>query len=108
MTLTDKQQLLASHLATFRAWPYETLAKEILRTTKAHDCLNHVEGTWDDGTEWQIEVNVFWDDRKGGDVRVIADLTTFNPNSWWNVVPIQTSDAADDFIMAPDGTFVGE
>lgn len=108
MTLTEKQQLLASHMATFRAWPYEALAKEIVRTAKEHDCLCHVEGTWDDGTEWQIEINIFWDDGKGGDVRVIADITTFNPNSGHSFLPIQTSDAADSFIMAPDGTFVGE
>lgn len=108
MTLTEKEQLLATHLAKFRTWPYETLVKEISRTARKHDCLSHVEGTWDDGTEWQIEVNVCWDDRKGGDVRVIADITTFNPNSGHNFLPIQIPDAAESFIVAPDGTFFGE
>ncbi len=106
MTLTEKQQLLATHLATFRTWPYETLAKEILRTANEHDCLSHVEGTWDDGTEWQIEVNVFWDDPMSKTVRVCADITTFGPNPG-DYIPT-TSYPADDFIMAPDGTFVGE
>ncbi len=106
MTLTEKQQLLASHVATFRTWPYETLVKELSRTSREHDCLSHVEGTRDDGTEWQIEVNVYWDDWKSQTVRVCADITTFGPNSG-DYIPT-TSYPIDDFIMAPDGTFVGE
>lgn len=108
MTLKEMQQLLASHMATFRAWPYEALAKEVVRTERALECLSHIDGTWDDGTEWQIEVNVFWDYGKGGDVRVIGDISSFNRNSGHHSGQIQTSGAGDDFIMAPDGTFVGE
>jgi hypothetical protein len=69
-------------------------------------CLSHIEGTWDDGTEWQIEITVFWDDPMSKTVRVCADITTFGPNPG-DYIPT-TSYPADDFIMAPDGTFVGE
>ena len=68
MDADDKQLLLAEHLARFRVWTYDILAAEIDRTCKDHDCLQHIEGVFDDGTEYQIEFNVFWDDKRGGNV----------------------------------------
>ncbi len=52
------------------------------------------------GTSYQVEVQVFWDDRPETKLRVMASiddggLSAFRPRS-------------DDFIMAPDGSFVGE
>lgn len=52
------------------------------------------------GTEYQVEVQVCWDGKANGDLRVLASiddggLSAFNPLS-------------DDFIIASDGSFVGE
>ena len=91
-----------------RHWSYDRLAAEIDRTRDQHDCLRHVEGVAADGTAYHMEFNVFWDDQTGADLRVIGDLTTEPQRPWLGFVPIHMPDVSDDFIMRPDGTFVGE
>ena len=108
MNSDDKRTVLAEHLAEFRDWSYESLAAEIDRTRKAHDCLRHTEGVFDDGTEYQLEFNVCWDDKRGGDVRVFGDISTEPQRRLLWILPIYLSDFTDSFIMAPDGSFVGE
>lgn len=108
MDADDKQLLLAEYLAQFRAWTYDALAAAIDHTRKEHGCLHHIEGVFDDGTEYQMEFNVFWDDRRGGNVRVCGDITAEPQRPLLGFLPVYTSDATDSFIMAPDGTFVGE
>ena len=73
--------------------PYQTLAKMIDRTLTAKE-------SGPDGVMYQIEVQAFWDDKKGGDIRVMVkvdggEVSAFRP-------------LADSFIVAPDGSFVGE
>jgi hypothetical protein len=58
------------------------------------------EATGEDGKKYQLEVQVFWDSKKGGDVRVIV----FGDDGGWRAFRPLTS----DFVMAPDGSFVGE
>ena len=63
-----------------------------------HPDTNSVVG--EDGKTYQLETQVFWDSKKGGDIRVMvaADdggFSAFKPLTY-------------DFIMAPDGSFVGE
>ena len=52
------------------------------------------------GATYQLEVQVFWDDRAEQNLRVMGSiddgrLSAFHPLS-------------EDFIIAPDGSFVGE
>jgi hypothetical protein len=53
------------------------------------------------GTPYQVEIGIVWDDKPGGDVRVLASIDDGGFRSAF-------SPMCDDFIMAPDGTFVGE
>ncbi len=108
MNADDKQLLLAEHLTQFRTWTYDALVAEIDRTRKEHDCLHHIEGVFDDGTPYQMEFNVFWDDKRGGNVRVLGDITAEPQRPLFGFLPVYTSDATDSFIMAPDGTFIDE
>ena len=108
MNFDDKRLLLAKHLAPFRTWSYEALVAEIDRTRKAHDCLHHTDGVFDDGTEFHMEFNVVWDDKPGCNVRVFAEIATTPQRPMFGFIPVFTPDAMDSFIMAPDGTFVGE
>jgi hypothetical protein len=64
----------------------------------AHPETRQVLG--EDQEKYQLEAEVFWDSKKGGAVRVMvaADnggLSAFKP-------------LTSDFIMGPDGSFVGE
>ena len=100
--------ILARQLARFRAWSYAQLAERVERDRVAHDCLEHIEGTAPDGTQYQIEFNALWDDKPNGDVRVCGSLSTEPQKPLLGFIPIYTPDVSDSFIMSPDGRFVGE
>ena len=100
--------LLAKHLEEFRSWTYKSLAAEIDRTRYEHDCLGFRRIAFADGTEFHLEFNVFWDDRKEGDVRVCGDLASIPQRPLLGFLPIFSPDVTDSFIMRRDGTFVDE
>ena len=52
------------------------------------------------GTDYQIEVDAVWDRKPDGDLRV---MVLIDDGGWSAFRPM-----SDDFIVAPDGTFVGE
>ena len=108
MNTDEKRFLLAKHLEAFRLWTYESLSAEIDRTRHEHDCLQHLQGVHSDGTEYQLEFNVVWDDRKDGDLRVCGDLATIPQQPLLGFIPVYSPDVTDSFIMRRDGTFVGE
>ena len=53
------------------------------------------------GRELMGETQVFWDSREDGDLRVLVDVCEPKPG-------VVSSIVSDDFIRAPDGSFVGE
>lgn len=102
----EKRRVLAERLAEFRSWSYDALVAKI-EYTLICDCLEHFEETYSNGTGYQMEFNVFWDGEEGGNVRVFGDL---NANRHLPIpgTGVYTSQVPDSFIMAPDGSFVGE
>jgi hypothetical protein len=52
-----------------------------------------------DGNRYLLETEVFWDSRKGGDIRVMVCADGGGVSA---ILP-----ACNDFIMAPDGTIIG-
>ena len=58
------------------------------------------EAIGSDGKRYQLEAEVFWDDKKGGDIRI---MVAADDGGWSAFKPL-----THDFIMAPDGSFVGE
>jgi hypothetical protein len=92
----DKQEartILDEHLESWRTKHYEELVDWIGETSVAG-----VEGA--SGTAYQIEVQVYWDGAEGGPVRVMGGI---DDGGWRAFVPL-----TGGFIMAPDGSFVGE
>ena len=53
------------------------------------------------GETYQIEVDAMWDDQPDSDLRVIASID--DGSLRWSFAPL-----VQDFIIRPDGTFVGE
>jgi hypothetical protein len=102
MTKDEKRAILSQHLAKFRTWSYAELAARI--DTDGH--LDTAEGYAPDGTEYSLSFDVFWDDKSNGDIRVSGDFSRNKP--FLGFIPIYFSDVCDDFIMSPDGRFVGE
>jgi hypothetical protein len=92
----DKTEALAIAeciLAELRSETYESLVRRIdrpeTRVLRA-----------DSGVEYQAEVTVFWDGGKRNDARVIVGV---DDGGFRAVMPLTR-----DFIVAPDGSFVGE
>jgi hypothetical protein len=52
------------------------------------------------GTRYQVEIEAVWDDKRDGNLRVFAAI---DDGGWRAFVPL-----TDSFIIAPDGSFVGE
>lgn len=79
--------------ARYRAHPRE----ELLRLLKEQDNFELVAPS---GTRYQVEVEAVWDDRKGNNLRVFVEIDDGSLSAFH---PLTT-----DFIVAPDGRFVGE
>ena len=89
-------RVLAHELDVFRSMSYQTLA-DLVGSPRVFSR----RGT--DGTEYQIEVEVFPDSPRHppGDVRVIASIDDGELPS--SIIPL-----TQDFIKSPGGDFVGE
>jgi len=56
------------------------------------------EAVDEDGKKYQLEIQVFWDGKRGGDLRVIVAA---DDGGWRAFKPL-----ADSFIMRPDSSLV--
>ena len=108
--MTDRDVLaaiLAEHLSLYREMSHARLAAR-LESPSHQDCLDVVQGTTPDGKGYTIETNLVWDDLSKRHIRVMADLSTGAGGCLFGLFPVFTSDVADGFILAPDGTFIDE
>ena len=96
MDINEAQGVLRHYLTSFRAERYEDLTRLI----DQHPGVAVVPGP--SGVNYQVEVQVFWDAgaRKPGNLRVRGAI---DAGGWRALMPL-----VEDFIMAPDGSFVGE
>jgi hypothetical protein len=53
------------------------------------------------GVEYQVEIEALWDDRSAQTLRIVVSVD--DGRGWRALCPL-----ADSFIVAPDGSFVGE
>ena len=93
----DKQEavkLLDEHLGRYRSQAYTGL----LRLLREPDCFDVKAAS---GTSYQIEISAVWDGKDGGDLRVLGAID--DDSFWRSIAPL-----CSDFIIRPDGTFVGE
>ena len=93
MDNSEAKALLRDHLQTYRHRTYRELVGLIGKPQV-------VEFRGASSATYQVEVEVRWDDRSGGAVRILGSI---DDGGWRAFKPL-----CDDFIMAPDGTFVGE
>jgi hypothetical protein len=108
MSKDEMSTILSEHLAKFRTWSYAQLAERVERDRQAHECLEHVEGIADDGTQYYVEFQAYWDDKPHGAIRVCGDLSAQPQRPLLGFIPIYMPDVTDSFIMGSDGRFVDE
>lgn len=84
--------MLAEALAGYRADSYDSLVAGIGRTH-----VRAVRGR--DGRDYEIEIEMMWNDQPGGPVRVLGAIDDGSERAF---LPI-----SDDFIMDRDGRVIG-
>jgi hypothetical protein len=89
----EARALLIKHLQSYRERAYAELVALIGDVQVAQ-----LAGAG--GVEYQVEVDFLWDGRTGENIRVIGSI---DDGGWRAFLPL-----CDSFIMAPDGTFIGE
>ena len=92
MNKPEARQLLAAKLTELRRQSYS----DLLRFMEPEG----LEVAGPSGVTYQLEVEAFWDDEPQRNLRVTVSI---DDGGWRAFIPL-----TDDFIIAPDGSFVGE
>ena len=93
MEHTIARKLLKDELENLKTRPFSFFAQSVNRTT-------HKKIIGKDGAHYQIEIEVFWDTRRGGDIRVIGSVDDGQSRA---AVPL-----TEHFVITPSGTFLGK
>ena len=94
MNKKEASQVGLRYLEQFRDMPYAALIPLMSRQPET------VEVRGPSGTLYQIELDVFWDDRPNEVIRVQAAIDDGGLRAF---VPL-----VEEFLRAPDGSFMGE
>jgi hypothetical protein len=92
MDKAEARQILRE-LRGFRSRSFPELVKLL-----DQEVTNEVRA--ESGVTYQLEIQVFWDDQPGGNLRVPGSI---DDGGWRAFIPLTES-----FILAPDGSFVDE
>ena len=95
MKKVEAQEILRHEIARLRSMTYQELVGYL-----GPENVDSKEIAGESGTLCQVEIESMWDDEVDGDLRVMVAINSGGIRSF---VPL-----TDDFIVAPDGTFVGE
>lgn len=104
MTEDEMRGFLTERMNLYRTWAYGILVERI---SSGHFEL--IEAKHADGTCYQMSFDAFWDDGPLGNVRVCGSLWA-EPQKRRRVLGlwVYSPHVTDEFIMAPNGEFVGE
>lgn len=95
MNELEAKSILAEQIRELRTRSYAELRSWILEEKDLHD---NIKGR--SGVDYQVEVQVLWDAQPHHDIRVLASI---DDGGWRACIPL-----CDSFIIASDGSFVGE
>ena len=94
MNKDEARAVLEAELAGLRNETYSALVQRMSESVLT------CERSGPSGAKYQLEVQVFWDDHPGGNIRVMGSI---DDGRWRAFVPLSS-----DFIKSSDGSFVGE
>lgn len=96
MNRDEANNILQEQINTLRNMPYTDLIK-LLQNNDA----SPLEVSAKSGTKYSVDIQVFWDAEPNKNIRVIVAI---DDGSGWSAF----SPLTDDFIKAPNDSFVGE
>ena len=94
MNKQEAIKILEQELTEYRPKPYSQLCEII----DSEPVTKEVKAP--NGTAYQIEIMVHWDDKPGGDIRVSGSV---DDGGWRAFLPLTSG-----FIKAPNNTFIDE
>ena len=94
MDKVEAGAVLAAEMESLRQLSYQQLGERLL------DRVETVEVLGGSGTRYQIELQGVWDARPDDVLRILGSV---DDGGWSAFVPL-----TDDFLIAPDGSFVGD
>ena len=94
MDRVEAASTLSQHLAQYRGRSYNELSVLVDGPPETAEIVAP------SGIRYQVEVLIVWDSKPGQNIRVLGSI---DDGGWRALMPQN-----DDFIMAPDGSFVGE
>jgi hypothetical protein len=94
MNKEEARAVLAERVVQYRSRPYDQLLRLL-------DDQDELVCDGPSGTKYYVEGLGIWDDPPKPDLRVLG---TINDDGLWSSV----SSLCEDFIVRPDGSFVGE
>ena len=93
MDNAEAREVLARELTRYRQRSYSDLRSLL-------DTRDVFERTGKSGAVYQLAIEAVWDDHPGGSLRIMGAI---DDGGWRAIVPLN-----DSFIIAPNGSFVGE
>jgi hypothetical protein len=90
----EATRVLRDELSRYRVWTYTALQR-LIGSPEAYEVIGP------SGAVYQIEIEAMWDARIGRNLRVLGSID--DGGGWRAFMPL-----CEDFIVAPDGTIVGE
>ena len=93
MDKKEARAILAKELQRYRGKSYAELKR--LLTEQDTSEVTASSGNW-----YQLEIQAVWDDRPEGNLRILGSIDDGEIRAFFPLT--------DDFIIAPDGHFVGE
>ena len=93
MNNSEARRVLIAELARYRQMTHTDLQR-LLHTQ------DNFETDAPSGTKYEVEIEAVWDNHPGGNLRVLAHI---DDGALRAFVPL-----TEDFIISPDGRFIGE
>jgi len=94
MKKSEARTVALSRLQSLRGTSWSELKSRYLNMPDV------IETETESGAVYQVEILAFWDGVAEGDLRVVVSV---DDGGWRAIVPL-----TEDFIVSPDGSFVGE
>jgi hypothetical protein len=94
MNTAEAREIIVNELGKYRCWPYDQLRALVGSPKRSREVEGH------SGNRYHVDIQVHWDAKPDGNVRVIGCI---DGGGWRAFLPVTES-----FIKAPDGSFVGE
>ena|SRR2546425_874096 len=94
---SEARAVLADEFQALRSVPYAQLVERLLDRQEAKETIGP-SGAW-----YQLELQAFWDSPREPDGVLRVSGAIDDGKGWRANVPL-----VDDFLVSPDGSFVGE